>query len=217
MARSRSAVHPFDTRHGVDTSGLIWGEDLTTSHPSGYWATGYYGISPSVFWQAMERLNLPWDRFTFIDIGAGKGRALMLAQRYPFRRVLGLELSPGLAQISRENLKRFDAWWNLANPFEIVPCDAAEFSWPPEPSVLFLYHPFAQPVMARFVDRLRNSVREHPREVYLVYANPELHETLLKAGFLLKLWDDFFDVDAEDLTADFFGAHREHIATYRTF
>lgn len=216
MTLSRSAVHPFDVRYGVNTSGLIWGERIVAAHSSTYWATGYYGISPSVFWQAMDRVNLPWDRFTFIDIGSGKGRALFLALRYPFRRIIGLELSPSLVEISRENLKNFDAAWSFASPVEIVACDAVEFCLPPGPLVIFLYHPFARPVMVRFIEHLRESLRERPREVYLVYANPELHETLLDAGFLVKLWDDFFAVEAEDLTADFFGPHHEHIAVYKS-
>lgn len=214
-ALSRPAIHPFDTRYGVDTSGLIWGEHLTAAHPSRYWATGYYGISPSVFWQAMDRLNLQWNKFIFIDVGSGKGRALMLAQRYPFRRMIGLELSPCLVEISKENLKRFDAAWNLGNPVEVVQCDAVDYPWPLEPSVVFLYHPFAQPVMRHFVDHLRTSLRKYPRDTYLMYANPELHDTLLSAGFLVKLWDDLFQVAAEDFTSDFFGAHHEHIAVYR--
>ncbi|HET9086661.1 MAG TPA: class I SAM-dependent methyltransferase, partial [Acidobacteriaceae bacterium] len=101
LTSPRTAVHPFDTLHGVDTSGLIWGEDLKSSHPDTYWASGYYAISPSVFWKAMERLNLPWERFTFIDVGCGKGRALLLAQRYRFHQLVGLEISPELAQIAR--------------------------------------------------------------------------------------------------------------------
>lgn len=211
----RPAAHPFDVRHGVDTSGLIWGEDLKSPHPDTYWASGYYAISPAVFWKAMDRLNLPWERFTFIDVGCGKGRALLLAQRYRFRHLVGLEISPELANIAQENQKKFHASWNLASQVEILQCDAAEFVWPAEPSVLFLYHPFARPVMMRLLKNLSKSLRAHPPEIYLVYANPELHDAILKAGFLVKLWDDYFDVAEEDLTADFFGEHREHITAYR--
>ncbi|HET9086190.1 MAG TPA: class I SAM-dependent methyltransferase, partial [Acidobacteriaceae bacterium] len=161
------------------------------------------------------RLNLPWERFTFIDVGCGKGRALLLAQRYRFHQLVGLEISPELAQIARENQYKFHAYWNLANPVNVLPCDAAEFVWPEEPSVLFLYHPFARPVMMRLIEKLRKSLRAHPRELYLLYANPELHDALLKAGFLVKLWDAYFDVAEEDVTADFFGERREHITAYR--
>jgi hypothetical protein len=214
-ASQRPALHPFDTLHGVDTSGLIWGENLAVNNLSSYWATGYYGISPSVFWQAIDRLNLHWERFTFIDVGSGKGRAMMLAQRYPFRRMIGLELSPDLLHICESNIRKFNASWSCGNPIHLIGGDAANFFWPPENSVIFLYHPFARPVMVRFVQHLQASLRANPREIYLVYANPELHETLIQAGFLVKLWDDFFAMAQEDMTADFFGSHAEHIAVYR--
>lgn len=216
VALSRPAVHPFDTQYGVDTSGLIWGERLAAAHPNRYWATGYYGISPSVFWQAMDRVNVQWGRFTFIDVGSGKGRALMLAQRYPFRRIIGLEISPDLVRISSNNVQRFQAAWGLPATVEIVPCDAADFALPLGPCVLFLYHPFARPVMTKFVQHLRASLREHPREMYLIYANPELHDIVVNSGSFIKLWDEFFAVAAEDFTADFFGSDQEHIAVYRS-
>jgi len=212
----RPAIHPFDTCHGVDTSGLIWGEQVVGPHANGYWITGYYAISPSIFWRAMDRLNLDWGRFAFVDIGSGKGRALMLAQKYPFHRIVGVELSEMLAQRSRENLGQFTAAWQVWNSVEVVQADAAEFFLPLEPLVLFLYHPFARPVMERFVERLRTSLRETPRTVYVVYINPELHSVLSDAGCLVKLWEDLFDMSQDDFTVDYFGPQQERVVVFRS-
>lgn len=213
--RAEGEAHPFDLRHGVDTSGLIWGERLRSGQPREYWATGYYGISPSIFWQAIDRLRLPWPKYTFVDIGCGKGRALMLALRYPFRRALGVELSPELARVANRNLQCFSAEWRLDIPAEAISGDAAIFDLPPGDLVLYLYHPFAAPVMRKFLAHLRASLEGEPREVYLLYMNPELDQLLQQSSCLTKLWDESFAMEQEDAVADRFGSHGERGVAYR--
>jgi hypothetical protein len=44
------------------------------------------------------------DRYTFIDYGAGKGRALALAAGMGFRRIVGVELFESLCRQARENI-----------------------------------------------------------------------------------------------------------------
>lgn len=213
--RAEDRAHPFDLRYGVDTSGLIWGERLRSGQQAEYWATGYYGISPSVFWQAIDRLALDWPRYTFVDVGCGKGRALMLALRYPFRRVVGVELSPGLANVANGNLQRFRAEWRLDIPAQATAGDATLFDLPTGGLVLYLYHPFAAPVMRQFLTHLRRSIEAEPREVYLLYMNPEMDELLRESSFLTKLWDESFSMLEEDAVADRFGSHDERGAAYR--
>ena len=208
-------AHPFDVRHGVETSGLIWGERLGSGASGQYWATGYYGISPSVFGQAMSKLELGWARFTFVDVGCGKGRALMLATGYPFRRAVGVELSPELAAVARGNLARFCPDWRLGVPVEVVVGDATRFQLPPGPLLLFLYHPFAAPVMAEFLERMRASIGREHREVYVVYVNPELDRMLAESGSLERLWLESFAMGDEDVDADRFGSKYERVAAYR--
>lgn len=212
---AESKVHPFDLRYGVDTGGLIWGERLGSGESGEYWATGYYGISPSVFWQAMDRLELRWAEYTFVDVGCGKGRALMLALRYPFERVLGVELSPELAGVANENLDRLAAEWKLDVPAEAVAGDARHFELPSGPLVLYLYHPFAAPVMREFLAHLGACLDREPREVYLIYTNPELDGLLRKTPFLRRVWEECFPMDEEDVSGDRFGSRTERVVAYR--
>ena len=213
-------VHPFDQRYGVETSGLIWGEKLGSAElaavgSAGYWATGYYGISPSVFGQAMERLGLEWGRYTFVDVGCGKGRALMLAMRYPFRRVVGVELAAELAEVARGNLERFRAEWRLPVCVEVVVADATTVPLPGGPLVVYLYHPFAAPVMRRFLEHLEAAVRREGREVWLLYVNPELDGMLRARAGMERMWEEFFAMGEEDVVADRFGSQWERMVAYR--
>src|ERR1700760_2411871 len=107
--RSYRAVHPFDERFGVETSGLLY--DLPTGHPHDLYNNGYFAVAPSVFHAVIEslrqQLHLDLQHFDFVDIGSGKGRALLLATDYPFRKIVGIELSPELDRIARANVARF--------------------------------------------------------------------------------------------------------------
>ncbi len=102
-------VHPFDTLHGTETGALIPGEDLATGHRHDRYITAYHGTPPSLFRKLMARWRglaiHPVERTAFVDIGAGKGRAMMLAAEMPFRRIVGVELHPQLAAAARQNLE----------------------------------------------------------------------------------------------------------------
>src|SRR6202035_689809 len=94
------------------------------------WNTAYYGISPSGFNQMMEALDLDWPRFTFVDLGSGKGRALLLASRFLFRRIVGVEIAPELSEVAAANIQRFVAPWQMCREIEAHTGDAAEFIYP---------------------------------------------------------------------------------------
>ncbi len=221
-------THPFDAQNGVDTGGLIFGEQLDVSRnntrtgakraptPEAYWATAYYGIAPSVFTAALERLALSWPRYTFLDVGCGKGRALMLATRFPFHAVVGVELSPELARVAARNLQHFQAAQPQSAPATVLCADATEMTFPAGPLVLSLYHPFAAPVMRRFLAGLHASLTENPREAWILYTNPELHPLLSAQPWLQTAWTGIFTLSEEDRAADRFGSEWEKIIAYRT-
>lgn len=213
--------HPFDLAYNVDTTGLVWGEALSTEpgkhDDAKYWATGYYGVAPSSFEDALKRLSLDWSQLSFIDIGCGKGRALLLALRHPFRQAIGVELSPELALIASANLLSFSAPWRMqATRASVITCDATSYTFPDGPLLLFLYHPFAAPVMERFLNHLAHTLKARPRPIYLLYANPELATLLDRTGFLSRVWDIHFPMSQEDVAADRFSSSYERIIAYRS-
>lgn len=222
------ARHPFDVRYGVETDGLIWGEQMAwgeavrteAGRAGAFWATGYYGVAPSVFWAVLDRLALDWERYSFVDIGCGKGRALLLALRYPFRRAVGVELSPELAAVAQRNLLQMRAPWRLDVPAEAFAGDATSFQLPDGPALLYFYHPFAAPVMRTFLEHVRREAGRRGSgaadEIYLLYMNPELDALVMEQmPDVVKLWDEPFAMDAEDAAADRFGSHDERAIAYR--
>lgn len=209
--------HPFDREYGVDTTGLVWGESLEAEDTEAtYWATGYYGIAPSAFNAALDRLALDWPRFTFVDVGCGKGRALLLATRYPFRKLLGVELSRELAAVAHRNLQTFRAPWpHSGQQATVITADATTVPLPEGPLLLFLYHPFAAPVMRRFLDHLLSAARTSQQPIYLLYSNPELASMLDATAGLTRLWEQWSSMTAEETAADRFNSTQEQTVAYR--
>jgi len=210
------SVHPFDLEYGTDTGGLISGEDLSSGRWNDLWNTAYYGISPSGFNQILQALDLDWPRFTFVDLGSGKGRALLLASRFPFRRIMGVEIAPELSAAAEANLGRFSAPWQVCREIEVHNGDAAEFAFPAEPLVLFLFQPFLAPVLRRCLNNLMRSLAADPREVYVVYVNPVFEEVMRQTPGLMRQWERSFAFSDEDALADRVGAKGERVVVYRS-
>jgi SAM-dependent methyltransferase len=181
--------HPFDLEFGVRTSGLVAGRHLTTGHRHDRHVTAYYAVAPSVFrativrWRRLKPLA-PIDEFTFIDLGAGMGRALLLAAEFPFRAVLGVELNPTLARIGARNLKLWRAAGQARAPMRILCRDAAEFSLPPGPCVAFLFNPFNGPVLRGILRNWVSQLVSQPGKLDILYVNNEQENVLRQqAGF----------------------------------
>jgi hypothetical protein len=208
-------MHPFDVEYGTETSGLITGEELVSGRWNDLWNTAYYGISPSGFNQMFEALNLDWARFMFVDLGSGKGRALLLASRFPFRRIVGVEIVPELSEAAAANVGRFSAPWQACHEIETRTEDAAEFVYPAGPFVLFLYQPFLPPVLKRCLKNLLRSLAAEPREMYVVYVNPVFERLMKGVPGLVRLWERSFAYSDEDRSADRVGAKVDRVAVYR--
>ena len=208
--------HPFDLMHGTDTSGLIGGQELSSGRWNDLWNTAYYGISPSGLTQMLEALDLDWPRFTFVDLGSGKGRALLLASRFPFRRIVGVEISPNLSNVAATNIERFSAPWQTCHEIEPRVGDAAEFAYPSGPLVVFLYQPFLSPVLKKCLKNLARSLEAEPRELYVMYVNPVYERLLQAVPRLERHWDRSFAFSEEDLRADRLGATGDRVVVYRS-
>jgi SAM-dependent methyltransferase len=218
--RSYRAVHPFDERFGVETSGLIY--DLPSGHQHDVYNNGYFAVAPSVFHGVMqafvERLQLDFSRFTFVDIGSGKGRALLLASDYPFREVIGVELSPELDRVARANVRRYAGATRGGThraPITSLHGDATEFAWPAGPLILYMWNAFTRPVLEKLFHKLEVALEQESRDLYLIYMHPELESTLLTLPWLDRVWREEFMMNEEDYEAWAFPTRAELCAVYQ--
>lgn len=174
----------FDAAHGVDTSGIISLAALEVAEPGWVHGFDYQPVEPLDLASVLEPFAVDYPRTTFVDLGAGKGRVVMLASGLPFRQVIGVEIAPELARIAVTNVKHYTTTQALATPWEIVRADAADYHFPATPLVLFLYNPFTAPIMRRVIARVCEARSRDAQRVLVVYVRPELGELwALAPGF----------------------------------
>ena len=168
----------FDGARGLDTGGTVQMFDLTVASPNAAHAGPYIAAGPDHFRAAMALVDGDVAGSTFVDLGSGKGRALLLAAQYPFAAIVGVEFAAELHAICCANIARFgDA--RISNRLG----DAEQFAWPAGPLVVFLNNPFDAPLLARVVERLTATLRAHPRWARVVYLNPAAPELFREAGW----------------------------------
>jgi hypothetical protein len=122
----------------------------------------------------------PIDEFAFIDLGAGMGRAVLLAAEYPFRETVGVELHPTLVRIARRNAAIWRSAGRALAPMRMVSGDAVEFSFPERPCIAFLFNPFGAPVLRRLLTKLARGFAGRAGQLDILYVNNE-HEGVLEA------------------------------------
>jgi SAM-dependent methyltransferase len=213
-------LHPFDQRYGVQTGGLIQGDQLRSGHRNDAFNTAYYGMAPSRFESVMkswlaDESHPAIENYTFIDIGCGKGRAVLMASRFRFREVIGVELHASLAQIAEAN---FAAWKRVGRalcPVRIVCQDATEFRFPEGPCLLYLFHPFTAPVLKQLIDRIEIQFASRPGILDLIYFNPEAGELLDTHGRFKLLWTGTVAMSEEDAAVDLVASAGDLCSVYR--
>ena len=152
----------------------------------GLFHSPYQPTDPVLFQEMMASLPINFDGFTFVDLGSGKGRTLLMASEYPFRRVLGVELIAELHRAAEENIRDYRSPTQRCTSIESILADAREFDLPEEPLVLFLFNPLPERALSEVLRRLGNSLARVTRSVWVVYHNPLLENTLGASEFLEK-------------------------------
>jgi SAM-dependent methyltransferase len=168
----------FDRILGVSTRGLVVTKSSTFAR--GGDNCPYAGCQWWTVRRALKKLA-PMPTDMFVDLGSGKGKALLIAGRLPYRRVLGVEIDEELCQSAKRNIKR-------ARPklraHEVDSVSASVLGWPipDETSVVFMYNPFTGYTFQAAIDKIFESYDRRPRDLHIVYQFPWEHNRLLATG-----------------------------------
>ncbi|WP_428540276.1 methyltransferase domain-containing protein [Rhodopila sp.] len=171
--------HPYDRANGVQTSGFIPGRVLRSDG-----SNAYLGAQPSIVRRALTAIPDPADCH-FLDLGCGKGRALLVATEFGFASITGVELSATLSAIARRNAAVFARTHPDRTPIHVVTGDALTHRLPQTNLVIFLYNPFHRPLMSQLLLNIEGSIRATGREIYIVYYNPTWAD-VLDASYALE-------------------------------
>jgi hypothetical protein len=171
----------FDEVYNVDTGGIMPLANLNISSRNWIFGTFYGATNTDRFREMMAHLDFPLDDYTFVDFGSGKGKALLLAGQYPFKRVIGVEFAPELNEAARANLDSYTGL-RASGPIDVVDGDATTYPIPTGPVVIYLCNPFSEEVMAGVVENIK-AAATLDRPVYVLYFNPQATQSIEAAGF----------------------------------
>jgi predicted RNA methylase len=172
----------FDAVHGTDTAGVLVGRGLgpCVTH-AGHLVVPYETTSEVAVRMALDGLSADFARSVFVDLGCGKGKPLMIASTYPFRRLIGVDISPACVAVARRNVVRYRPEPIDPSRVELRVQDATDFEFPLDPLVVYLYNPFPAAVLERVVTNLEASLRAWPRQAAVIYVNPHALSALRRS------------------------------------
>jgi SAM-dependent methyltransferase len=186
--RQRYGDVEYDWDFRVNTTGATvgWRDRLL-----GMFNSPYQPTEPALFHEILASLRsiakIDFREFIFIDIGSGKGRALLMAADYPFGRIVGVELLPELHRVAKDNIGKYKGDSQQCFAIDCLLADASEFTFPPEATVLYLFNPLTESGLVRLIGNLERSLREHPRRVFVLYHNPLLEKVLTRSATFNKI------------------------------
>ena len=166
----------FDRALGIDTAGVIAPEHLDFA-PERTKSSAPYQASPArITRHVVRQIASRLPGATFIDVGSGKGRVVIIAAECGFSEVIGIELSPQLCTTAVENIAKHRRRRPAMAPITMLNMDATEFQIPPSPCVFFFFSPFSDSVLREVVAKLVHSLKQQPRKVFVIYVGIEEFE-----------------------------------------
>lgn len=197
-----SRTHPFDVAYGTDTSGYVSVEGITGDQALRKQINPYAASQPSIVRRALGSLPDPRD-YSIVDLGCGKGRVTAIATEFPFKQIIGVELSADLANVGKANAAKVKAKFPDRTPINIVEGNALQFPLPAGKVVMFLCHSFGRELVAELIKVIERELATGSIEHFLfVYYNP-VHGDLFDASPALSRW--FAEVVPYDETEIGFG------------
>lgn len=128
----------------------------------------YQPSSSVLFAQAVAALPFSVAGLMLLDVGSGKGRAMVLAAEAGFGRVVGVEYDPVLSDVAQVNMERVRSRFPYTG-FELHEGDAVAFGLPVGTDVAYLFNPFDRETLRRWLEAI---VPKVSGVLHIIYMHP---------------------------------------------
>lgn len=181
---------------GINTFGDHSSDELSIESASKEGGHLYQPSSSVIFERAMNNLPYNFGDKVFLDIGSGKGRALILAAEAGFKKVIGVEYAEELNDIAHTNIEKVRNKFPNTE-FILEEGDALEYQIPEEVDVIYLFNPFDADAIRSLIKQLKPAFKRD-KKMHLVYLHP-VHCNVLEEAFgdpesVIKNWKGIPDV-----------------------
>ncbi|MDP2002937.1 MAG: class I SAM-dependent methyltransferase [Desulfurivibrionaceae bacterium] len=172
----------FDFKYKTDTRDKISLHDLTVTGENKERGSFYQPTMALSFNRLLDTVPLPPES-VLVDFGCGKGRVLLLAVLRGIRKAVGIEFSPELCEIARNNIKIVEQATGSRLDISVIEGDVTHYEIEDDQNVFFFFNPFDDVVLEAVVKNIKKSLQQKPRQIAIIYYNP-VHSHILDNSFL---------------------------------
>jgi SAM-dependent methyltransferase len=177
----------FDKKHGVSTSGNLTLDELGIDDP---YSVLYVPTHERVMNHVLKNLDINYQDYTFVDLGCGKGRAVLMAMKFPFKEVIGVELSAQSSTIAKANTEIFNTkGLQQCKNVEIRCENALDFQIPQVNVIFYLYRPFIGPVLEQVLDNISEAGSKSLNRFFIAYSSvsPDVRRLIESKASFVKI------------------------------
>ncbi|MBU0701370.1 class I SAM-dependent methyltransferase [bacterium] len=138
----------------------------------------YVPIGYRAIYSMLKKIPIDKSHCTFLDYGSGKGRAVVVAAIFSFKRIIGVEISDKLVAIAQTNIANMKHRKTIQ--IEIIQSDATEFIVSRDVNIIYFFNPFIRETLQKVVDNIYFSYKEYPRKIYILFFNDDHFEKIIK-------------------------------------
>jgi len=168
-----------EKKYGIYSIGIDHLDELDSKHLDN--ATIYMPAVYSMLEMIFEKVNMK-NINHLLDIGCGKGRAICVAAAMGCRKVSGIDFSKQLCMDALNNLTIVQQN-HPSLQAKIINSDAFIYQIPTDVDCIFLFNPFDNYLMMGVVKNIELSLKQNPRPIKIIYANPLCKSHFLEVGF----------------------------------
>jgi SAM-dependent methyltransferase len=195
---SRWQVHPIDKKLGVETSARVARRAQLSGKEADKFALHYQGVQPSILRKCLDLISVS-EAMTFIDIGCGKGRALIVAADYPFRKLIGIELSDFVLAKARANFNLLKKTNSRYADITLLQGDASNPPLDRGINVLAFVNSFTDDPIHALIENMRKHLEAFPEsEIWLIAYNPVSFQEFDDSGFLKRYYAAKLDFEPDE-------------------
>ncbi len=173
ILKNRGIISLFDEIKDNLIFDLING--TSTQIREGKSSKNYKHYSPaysSLVVEAIKSLNIDYKKYNFIDLGSGKGKVTLIASKFRFKKILGIEIIKNLVQQAKKNEKIYFAKkWNEKYKCKIyfICSDAEKYTFNSKKNVYFMFDPFPDQKLKKILKKIINQKYSNN---YIIAFNP---------------------------------------------
>ncbi len=168
------------------TSAPVALSTLKISSPNRAHGHDYRPIPCQLLDWSLAGIDYDLSKLTFIDYGAGKGRAMLLAAEHPFAAVTGIEFAEELHDDASMNIAQYPRSRMRCRNVECVLEDASQVGPPEGEAVYFFFNPFSREVFAEILHNIVMSYRHQPRRLHLILVDPIATDLVDRSGVFAR-------------------------------